>query len=61
MSAFAETIAWICVCLLQLFLIGAAGATWMYRQQSIEDHFENIENGVFAAGSKQDEDATKAE
>jgi hypothetical protein len=38
MSAFAEPIAWFCVLLLQVFLIGSTAALWMYRQQKIETH-----------------------
>lgn len=52
MSKFAECIAWICVVLLQLFLACSTGAIYFYRMQSIEDHFKNIEDGVFAAGSQ---------
>ena len=36
MSAFAETIAWICVALIQLGLIGAAIAGWVLRSNSVE-------------------------
>ena len=61
MSAFAEPIAWFCVVLLQVALAGATGAIWMYRQQSIEDHQNNIEDGLFDIDSKQDKDALQAE
>jgi hypothetical protein len=40
MSAFAEPIAWFCVLLLQLFLLGCAGALWFARVAAIEDHAE---------------------
>ena len=61
MSAFAEPIAWFCVVLLQVALAGATGAIWLYRQQSIEDHQKNIEDGLFDIDSKQDKDALQAE
>jgi hypothetical protein len=58
---FAEYIAWFCVVLLQVALAGASAALWMYRQTSIEDHQNNIDDGLFAVDSKQDKDALQAE
>jgi len=35
MSAFAETISWICICLMQVGLIAATYGLWMFREQNV--------------------------
>lgn len=61
MSAFAEPIAWFCVLVLQIFLLGSTGALWMVRQSKIEHHLEMLENGTWTAGAQQDLDAIQLE
>lgn len=44
MSAFAETIAWMCIILVQIGLIGVSAIMWTYRTDEIKNFFDNSPN-----------------
>lgn len=41
LSAFAEPIAWICIVLVQLGLVGVTALMWTYRAEEIKDYNEH--------------------